>query len=311
MLATPETARPPRVVAYGGGLDSFAMLVEGIRRGERPDVVCFVDVGDPNREDPAEWPGTYRHLEEVVRPLCAREGIEFVWLNTVAYPVRGERSLFAWLKSRKQIPVAGPARLCTTIAKVERFEQWLSDRWPGQEVEVWVGFEAGEEKRAAKDPNAGGRRKARRKKVVKGEPPPPPPAQRCNRFVLIEWRMCRCRCAERIRDSGYPLPPGSACVFCPYATKGDWQMLERELPHYWLQVVLLEALKPLTGNGTMLSIMGFRTLYDKAGNKVGYKAPLLPIFIKGEYKPKKKSCEVCGAPVKVRKKMSCTYEAAA
>jgi hypothetical protein len=49
-----------RVLSYGGGLDSFAMLVEGIRRNDKPDVVCFVDVGGGSREctsnDPASGP---------------------------------------------------------------------------------------------------------------------------------------------------------------------------------------------------------------------------------------------------------------
>jgi hypothetical protein len=58
MRATPA----PRVLSYGAGLDSFALLVEALRRGERPDVVAFVDVADPAHEDPGEWPSTYRHL---------------------------------------------------------------------------------------------------------------------------------------------------------------------------------------------------------------------------------------------------------
>lgn len=122
----------PRVLSLGGGLDSFAMLVEGINRSDRPDVVVFIDVGHP--DDPGEWPGTYRHIREVVRPLCEREGIRFVWIDSDAYPVRDARSLFAWLKARKQIPVAGPNRICTRIAKVERFERWLDDNYPDHHV---------------------------------------------------------------------------------------------------------------------------------------------------------------------------------
>jgi hypothetical protein len=122
-----------RVLSLGGGLDSFAVLVRSIQLGEPPNVVVFVDVGHPG--DPGEWPGTYRHVREVVAPLCARHGIRFVVIDSETYPVRDARSLFAWLQARRQIPVAGPARICTIVAKVERFEAWMDAQYPGQDVE--------------------------------------------------------------------------------------------------------------------------------------------------------------------------------
>ncbi len=272
------------MLSYGGGLDSFALLLAALQRGERPDLVVFVDVADAAHEDPGEWPGTYRHIEQVVQPLCVRERIEFLWLTSAEYPVRGARSLFAWMAQRGQIPVAGPNRLCTRIAKVERFERWMTDRFPGQLVEVWIGFEAGEEARAAVDPNAGSRGRAS-----------PGGAIRRNRFPLIEWGLCRCRCEALVRASGFPVPRKSACVFCPYGSKGDWQTLARELPAQFAQVELLEARKPPTRSGKKLSIMGYRTLYRR-GVAVGYRAPPLRQFIQGPYAPRRSTCQVCGGP---------------
>lgn len=189
-----------RVCSYGGGLDSWAMLLDAEKRGELPDVAVFIDVGDGaidrDGQDPGEWPSTYRHVREIVMPWCAKRGIEFVWLDSESYPVRDARSLFAWFAARKQIPVSGPSRICTTIAKVERFESWLADRFGTQPVEVWIGFEKGEEKRADKDPNVGESN------------------QRRNRFPLMEHGLCRCRCLELARASGYPVPRKSACTFC-------------------------------------------------------------------------------------------------
>ena len=280
-----------RVFSYGGGLDSFALLLEAARRGDLPDIVCFIDVADPEHADPGEWAGTYRHLREVVKPFCAARGVEFEWLDTARYPVRDARSLFAWLEARKQIPVSGPNRICTTIAKVERFERWLGDRFPGETVEVWIGFEAGEEKRAAKDPNAGKATSARR-----------------NRFPLIEWGLCRCRCEAIVRASGYPVPRKSACVFCCYATKGDFQTLAAEDPATFARVVELEASKPPTKkNGAKLSIKGFRTVTRPDGTK-DYRPKLLPVFIAGPaYKRKVEPCEVCGAAEKATKATGCGY----
>ena len=286
----------PVVLSLGGGLDSWVMLLEAMKRGERIDVVVFVDVGHP--DDPGEWPGTYRHVREVVVPFCARHGIEFVEINADNYPVRGgtegeARSLFAWLYARKQIPISGNKRVCTRIAKVERFEAWMDARFPGREVQVWIGFEAGEEKRAKKDPNAGKKRKAR-----------PDRARRQNRFPLIEWGLCRCRCEAIARASGHPVPRKSACVFCPYASKGDWQVLAVELPETFDRIVDLEERKPPTNkNGRKLSIMAYSTKKQTG-------TPLRQ-FIAKPYTRQRKPCKVCGARVKATKATGCGYLEAA
>lgn len=308
--AVPPPAKRPKVVAYGGGLDSWAMLLDAIRRGELPDVVAFVDVADPMREDPGEWPQTYAHLRHVVKPLCERQGIEFVIIDSERYPVRDARSLFSWLWARHQIPVAGDDRICTVVAKVERFERWLGDRFPDQDVEVWVGFEAGEERRMERDPNAGsGRAKPSKRRRRKNGEPQRPKARRHNRFPLIEQRLCRCRCLALAQGWGLPVPPGSACIFCPYGKKGDWQLLARTLPDSFQRVVELEARKPPTAAGFKLSIMDFRKRWKQLpdGTRVlrDYKAPPLPDYIRGTYKPQTKGCRVCGAAVKVRKVMGC------
>lgn len=284
------TKRIPRVLSYGGGLDSFAMLVKSIQLNQKPDVVAMVDVGDPNdRSVPGEWPSTYRHVEEVVKPLCAAQGIEFVMIDSNTFPCRDASSLFAWLWARYQIPMAGPGRICTVVAKVERFEKWLAARYGEQAVEVWVGFEAGEENRAAKDPNAG------------------KSTQRRNRFPLIEWGMCRCRCEALVREAGYPVPRKSACVFCPYGSKRDWQTLAAECPEQFAKIAELEARKPVTQkNGLKLSIMGYRKTV-KADGTISIKAPMLAEFIQGESKARAIPCDVCGAAQRATKATGCTF----
>jgi hypothetical protein len=288
-----------RVCSYGGGLDSWAMLLDAERRGDLPDVAVFIDVGDGasdrDGQDPGEWPGTYKHVREVAMPWCAARGVEFVWLSSDDYPVRDARSLFAWLAARKQIPVSGNKRICTTIAKVERFEAWLADRYGAQPVEVWIGFEKGEEKRADKDPNAGTKKKGR-------------PSQRRNRFPLIESGLCRCRCLELARASGYPVPRKSACTFCPYGSRKDWKVFANELPEVFAQVVELEESKPPTRkNNIKLSIMGFSSRKRKDGTQVR-KATPLPMYVAAPGKPAKaKPCAVCGAAERATKATGCDY----
>ncbi len=295
----------PRVLSLGGGLDSWVMLLESVARGEKPDIVTFIDVGHP--DDPGEWPSTYRHVEEVVRPFCELNAIEFVRIDGSNYPVRDARSLFAWLEARQQIPVAGPNRICTRIAKVERFEKWMDDRFPGQEVEVWIGFEAGEESRAEKDPNAGAPRKATHlARLAKwwrwtgALAFALTTARRVNRFPLMDWGLCRCRCEAIARASGYPVPRKSACVFCPYGAKGDWQRFAVDLPEDFDRVVELEASKPLTlKNGRKLSIMA----YD---SKTQTGTPLRQ-YVAKPYTRSSKPCKVCGAAARATKATGCDY----
>jgi 3'-phosphoadenosine 5'-phosphosulfate sulfotransferase (PAPS reductase)/FAD synthetase len=309
----------PVVLSLGGGLDSWVMLLEAVRRGERIDVVVFVDVGHAG--DPGEWPSTYRHVEEVVRPFCAQHGIELVVIDGDRYPVRDARSLFAWLEARDQIPVAGPNRICTRIAKVERFERWMDERFPGQEVEVWIGFEAGEEARAEKDPNAGGERgptgmRARSLHPRRQMDVLPnilhnaslwtralafamSTARRINRFPLMTWGLCRCRCETIARASGYPVPRKSACVFCPYGTKGDWQRFAVDLPAEFDRVAELEIRKPLTSNGRKLSIMAYDSTHQRG-------TPIRE-FVAKPYTRQAKPCGVCGAAARATKATGCDY----
>lgn len=311
-----------RIVSLGGGLDSWAMLLDAKERGELPDVVAFVDVGDADDPvaHPGEWDGTYRHITEVVRPWCAARGIEFVEISArTSYLIRPEnqasRSLFQWMWDMDQIPVAGPNRLCTRIAKVERFERWLDDHYAGQEVEVWIGFDASETSRVENDPNAGkGRGPSYGRAPAQSSPLREvrlawrwtralawamSHAGRVNRFPLVERGMCRCRCEALARASGYPVPRKSACVGCCYNTKGDWQRLAAERPLVFNKFVQLEAKKPLTKKGHKLTI----SAYDSR-TQTGIP---LSVLVQRPYTPQVKPCLVCGAPARATKAVGCGY----
>lgn len=288
--------KPPlRVLSYGGGLDSFAMLVDAIQRGELPDLVIFADVADRKHEDPGEWPGTYQHIREVAMPLCARYGIEFKWLHTDEYNIRGERSLIAYFEKTSSMP-GRVSRLCTSAAKVERITEYLADHYPAGKLEIWIGFEAGEEKRAEKDPHSlaaqakgGGQRKTRSGRTGKARLA----GRRTNRFPLIEQRICRCRAAALVRKAGFPVPPKSACTYCPFGTKGDFQRLRTERPQDFERLVQLEKKAKKTKSGATIRFGGDRSLEDWTARA---------------YKPRAIPCEVCGAAVREAKFISCGHE---
>ena len=50
------------------------------------------------------------------------------------------------------------------------------------------------------------------------------------RHPLIEKRMTRQQCLQWMRGNGYPEPPRSACVYCPFHSNTEWRRLRDEEP---------------------------------------------------------------------------------
>jgi hypothetical protein len=50
------------------------------------------------------------------------------------------------------------------------------------------------------------------------------------RHPLIEKRMTRQMCLEWMKDNGYPEPPRSACVYCPFHSNTEWRRLRNDEP---------------------------------------------------------------------------------
>lgn len=51
-----------------------------------------------------------------------------------------------------------------------------------------------------------------------------------HRWPLIDLRMTRAKCLEWMSVKGYPTPPRSACVFCPFHSDSEWRRLQSEEP---------------------------------------------------------------------------------
>jgi hypothetical protein len=61
-----------------------------------------------------------------------------------------------------------------------------------------------------------------------------------NRYPLIEARMSRAACLAWMERNGYPKPPRSACVFCPYHSADEWLRLKTEEPADFARAVRFE-----------------------------------------------------------------------
>ena len=51
-----------------------------------------------------------------------------------------------------------------------------------------------------------------------------------NRWPLVEMKMRRGDCIEWMRKNGYPEPPRSSCVYCPFHSDAEWRRLKTEEP---------------------------------------------------------------------------------
>lgn len=58
-----------------------------------------------------------------------------------------------------------------------------------------------------------------------------------NRWPLIERRMTRQDCLRWLERNGYPRPPKSACIGCPFHSDAMWRALRDDDPDGWTEAV--------------------------------------------------------------------------
>jgi len=63
-----------------------------------------------------------------------------------------------------------------------------------------------------------------------------------NRWPLIEQRMTRRDCLRWLTKHGYPTPPKSSCVGCPYHSDLQWRQLRDHEPEAWADAVAVDRL---------------------------------------------------------------------
>lgn len=61
-----------------------------------------------------------------------------------------------------------------------------------------------------------------------------------NRYPLIEIGYTRTACLHWMEANGYPTPPRSACVFCPYHSDAEWLRLRADEPREFQRAVEFE-----------------------------------------------------------------------
>lgn len=221
---------PPRSVSYGGGVQSTALLVLAAQGEIDFPTFLFSNVGDDS-----EHPDTTGYVEQIAKPYAKAHGIELVELQRVWK--RGERkgeveTLWGRLmrEGSRSLPIpvrmsngAPGTRSCTVDFKIRVIADELKRR--GATVErpalVALGISVDEIERA------------------KPGVDPRMPFQ-VRTYPLLDLGLHRQDCRRIIEDAGLPVPPKSACFFCPFHDAEAWRRLKRDTPDLFDRACHLE-----------------------------------------------------------------------
>lgn len=110
-------------------------------------------------------------------------------------------------------------RQCTLTTKIEPLRskaKLLAGR--GKPIVMWLGISTDEPMRIKPSPE---------KRIT-------------HRWPLIDANMSRTDCLKWMEANGYPKPPRSACVYCPYHNDQEWVRIRTESPQEFQDAVLLE-----------------------------------------------------------------------
>ena len=186
----------PHIVAFGGGVDSTAMIL-GLYEANRPiDLILFADTG-------GERPETYAHIENFSNWLI-NKGLPSI---TVVKRVRKDGSYESLeeesLRSKTLPSIAYGYKKCSQKHKIAPQDKYCNhwqpaiDWWKtGQKCVKYIGYDAGETRRADN---------AAKRDDPKYE----------YEYPLIEWQWEREDCLEIIAKHGITNVGKSACFFCP------------------------------------------------------------------------------------------------
>ena|GEM_PF-452357 len=276
----PVRDRPVRVLFFGGGQDSTALLYlyvysQPFRDQFCPDahlLVIMADTGDEYRQ-------TYQHVA-TVREFCQRHGIEFHLITPdMGYHGRTWPSLLAQMERNDTIMSVAFPKSCTDNLKIKVCYSFLAD-WLRQaygfkskghrvyyeyahfygKLVSWIGFAAGEEVRvkrnkAPKDSSADSIGTpatltlfadcGAASDAVTQRTDIPRYRSRCvvHRYPLIELGMSRLACQQYIAQTGMAVPPPSNCQMCPFQNQAEIVLLFRTDLPTWNRWVEREAAK--------------------------------------------------------------------
>ena len=215
-----------RAFSYGGGTQSTAALVLAAQGKIDYRTFLFANVGEDS-----ELPATITYVREVAMPFAELQGIELVELRKRLRDGSPQTLMERIDASERSVPIPvrmGPGgapgnRTCTAEFKIRVIEKELRRRGATKDdrATVGIGISLDEIERA-------------------GTPEDPRSPYQLRDYPLLTKGLTRSDCQRVIRDAGLPLPPRSACFFCPFHTAEEWRRLARNEPDLFEKACQLE-----------------------------------------------------------------------
>lgn len=203
---------PLQVISLGAGVQSTTMALMAAH-GEitpMPDCAIFADT---------QWEpkAVYEHLDWLMSPNVLPFPVHVVTAGNLREDVLrrsntsgGRFAAVPWFVRNPDGSEGMGRRQCTKEYKLRPVQkkavELMGGRRPKGGAEMWIGISLDELVRM---------KPSRVQYLI-------------NRFPLIERRLRRGDCIEWIKRHGYPEPPRSACIGCPYRKDAEWRALSDE-----------------------------------------------------------------------------------
>jgi len=215
----------PLVVSYGGGRNSTAMLIGMWSIGMIPDLILFADTG-------GELPETYAYIELFSKWLVDKGMPPVTTISRSSLGMGKYETLESQCLSTESLPSkAYGSSECSVKWKIEPYDryikQWLQQYRPdADKIRTCKGIHAGEVSRLFN-------RKS-------GQPY----LESNSAFYLypliypFQWHQGHCEAV--ILAAGLPMPPKSACFYCPNRKPKEVRQLAIEHPDLLRRAIALE-----------------------------------------------------------------------
>lgn len=200
-----------QAISLGWGVQSFTLAAMSAL-GELPRVDVAIH-GDTTHERTE----TYRFVERWT-PWLAEHGVKVV-IVTDAHIQLVKKSGMVAIPAHTLSEKGGQlTRHCTYDWKLRPMRQWLQANRKREPVELWIGISLDEVERA---------KPADVKYIT-------------HRWPFLEKRMTRQDCVNWLIRHGLEVPPKSACVFCPFHSRGAWRDLKAHGNGDWSKAVEID-----------------------------------------------------------------------
>jgi hypothetical protein len=216
-----------RVISLGAGVQSTTMALMAAHGeiGPMPDHAVFADTG-------WEPKAVYEHLAWLASPNVLPFKIHVVSNGNIRANILARRNTtggrFAAIPffTDQNGRLGIGRRQCTSEYKLTPIMRDIRrslgkgrrDRIAKASAEVWIGISTDEAIRM---------RPARQAWMV-------------NRHPLIEAGMSRRDCLAWLKQRGYPEPPKSSCIGCPFHSDRHWRAMKDNAPEEWADAVAVD-----------------------------------------------------------------------